>query len=79
MALFIWVGTALGLIAGCFHARQIFLQRIEQGTGTLRALYYAAWTLALWSLFGAYLLAFWLLGAAGLMVSRLFRGERLST
>ena len=76
MAMFIWIGTAIGFVVGTFHARSIFRQRLAQGVGMPKAIYFAVWTLFLWSLFGAYVLAFWLLGAAGIAVSRAGRQGR---
>lgn len=76
MSMFIWIGTAIGFVVGTLHACSIFRQRLAQGAGMPKAVYFAVWTLALWSLFGAYVLAFWVLGAAGIAVSRVGRQER---
>ena len=56
------------------HAVQVYRRRVEEeGAGTGRAVYFALWAVALWTLFGAYMLAFWIIGVIGLAVSRLRR------
>jgi hypothetical protein len=70
MSTFLWIGTGLGAIVGLLHAGYLSRGVAVRGAGP-RALYYGAWTLALWTLFGAYVLAFWCLGAFGLAVARL--------
>ena len=72
MELFLQVGLVLGFLAGLAHAVTIYRQR--RALGGRDGIYYAAWALALWTLLGAYLLAFWLIGAAGMAVAR-FRGS----
>lgn len=69
---FLLWGTVLGALCGALHAPLVYRNRVaDEGASPLRAAYFAAWTFGLWTLFGAYLLAFWLIGAAGMMVSRL--------
>jgi hypothetical protein len=66
----IWgVGAVAGAIAGCAHAVDVYRRcdRTSAGgglRGNARAVYHAVWTLALWVLFGAYVLIAWLLGMA---------------
>lgn len=76
---FFYLGAALGLVLGAFHAIYVYRRRIAAAPAEpLAAVYYAAWTLALWTLFGAYVLFFWLIGAAGMGIARLRRsGEAL--
>jgi hypothetical protein len=38
-----------------------------------RGLYYAAWTFVLWTVFGSYVLAFWLIGGIAEPLARLGR------
>ena len=77
MTLFLWVGSALGATLGVLHAlflyRQIAARYSTAGsTGVnLRALYYGIWTFALWTIFGSYVLAIWLLGGIASTVLRL--------
>jgi hypothetical protein len=72
MVEFLWIGTSLGTVLGVLHGISVFRQQSAlAGGGHGRALYFALWTLALWAVFGAYVLAFWLLGAFGLALSRL--------
>lgn len=69
-------GAGLGAVFGLLHAISLFRHRIGSGrAGPVAALYYALWTVGLWTLFGAYLLVFWILGAVGLAVSRLLRPQ----
>lgn len=76
---FLFVGTILGAVFGALHAPLVYRNRIaDEGATSLRAGYFAIWAFALWTLFGAYVLAFWLIGFSGLAVSRIkrFSGER---
>jgi len=71
---FLWAGTFLGAVFGLTHAVHIYRQQMTyRGAGPGGALYFALWTFALWTLFGAYLLVFWIIGAVGLGISRLRR------
>ena len=70
----LWAGAALGAVLGVIHAVQAYRQRVaDEGASPGRAAYFAFWAFALWILFGAYLLAFWIIGAVGLAISRLRR------
>ena len=67
---FLWfIGAVLGSVVGCVHAIGVY-RRCDRAPlrgglrGRARAAYYAAWTLALWALFGGYVLIVWLLGLA---------------
>jgi len=66
---FLWIGAALGAIVGVCHGLWVFRRQAAEG-GFGGAVYFALWTLVLWIVFGAYVLAFWILGALGLAVSR---------
>jgi hypothetical protein len=77
---FLYWGTALGVVFGTLHAPIVYRSRIaDEGASPARAAYFAAWAFTLWALFGAYLLAFWLIGAAGIAVSRLKPGTEAGT
>jgi len=72
---FVTVGVLLGALFGVMHAAHIYRQRLADGNGnTARAIYFALWTVGLWILFSAYLLAFWLIGAVGLLAARCRHG-----
>ena len=43
--------------------------------GRIQGLYYALWSLVLWTVFGSYVLAFWLLGLLAYPVVRASRGS----
>jgi len=80
MTEFLWIGTGLGAALGILHAICVFRQqRTVAGRGVGTAAYFALWTVALWTLFGAYLLFFWILGATGLAVSRVIRPKAASS
>jgi hypothetical protein len=71
---FLWLGTFFGAVFGVLHAVHVYRRRVEEdAAGPGRAAYFALWAVVLWTLFGAYLLAFWIIGAVGLAVSRLRR------
>ena len=57
---FLLVGWAIGLGVGLFHAATL-IQR-QAARGLLPALYNALWSLILWTVFGPYVLAVWLIG-----------------
>ncbi len=73
----LWAGSALGAILGLFHGIHLFRQQAAQNAhrgaviAAATGLYYGLWAFALWTLFGAYVLAFWILGSAGMAISRL--------
>ncbi|MEZ5830768.1 MAG: hypothetical protein R3D05_06275 [Dongiaceae bacterium] len=72
MNAFLLTGIVLGAAIGLTHAIQIFRERIASGhRGLPSAAWFAVWTGLLWTVFGPYVLAVWLLGALGLAVSRL--------
>ncbi|MDH3665335.1 MAG: hypothetical protein OEN23_00215 [Paracoccaceae bacterium] len=72
---FLTIGAVIGLLIGLAHALELFQRRSPQ-IGSVGAAYSAIWTVLLWTLFGAYLLAFWLIGLAGMGLSRLWRTMR---
>ena len=77
---FLWMGTVLGVTFGLLHGFSVYRNRVaDEGAGPFRALYFGAWAVALWTLFGAYLLAFWLLGAFGMTASRVLRAREPRT
>ena len=69
----LWVGTALGAVAGLLHAFHLYRRWAAQpGTGgTPAAIYRGAWALGLWTLFGTYLLVLWIIGVAGYFCCRM--------
>lgn len=72
MSTFLTLGLFIGAIIGALHARSIYRDRIASSAGTGEAVWFALWTFGLWTLFGAYLLALWILGAFGMAASRLW-------
>lgn len=80
---FLWIGSALGAVLGLLHGIYLYRQQtaraLARGTTSGRAigLYYGLWAFALWTLFGAYVLAFWILGSIAYWIARLVpRGAR---
>lgn len=72
MSTFLLAGAFIGGFVGLLHAVQIFGERLRRGTGgVLSAAWFALWTMALWTVFGAYVLAFWVFGLALMALSRL--------
>ena len=72
MDVFLLIGTALGAAIGLVHAAHIFRTRRAEGhAGIVGALWFSLWALGLWTLFGAYVLFFWIVGAAGMAASRI--------
>ena len=73
----LWLGSALGAILGMLHGVYLYRQQISlhsRATG----LYYGIWAFTLWTLFGAYVLVFWILGFIGYSIVRLAPGRRWS-
>lgn len=69
---FLWAGAVLGAFFGLIHSVQVYRQRVmDEGASPGRAIWFALWAVGLWIIFGAYLLAFWIIGAVGLAFSRL--------
>ena len=76
---FLWTGTIAGAVVGLFHMLFTFSTRLGQpGLSPLKTLWQGVWTWVLWTLFGAYVLAFWILGAVCLGVARLRLAKRAS-
>ena len=77
MVEFFWIGSALGAVVGLLHGISLYRQQragaaANDPTGNVAAgLYYGLWAFVLWTLFGAYVLAFWLLGAVAWPIARL--------
>jgi hypothetical protein len=84
MANFLWVGSAFGAIFGMLHGIYLYRQQaacaLASGTTGGRAigLYYGLWAFALWTLFGAYVLALWVLGSIAYLIARLVSGRRMA-
>jgi Na+/proline symporter len=73
MGLFIWWGTLLGALLGFAHAAQIVLsRRASKFDSGAKTLWTALWVWALWTLFGAYVLALWIIGLVLMSLSRVF-------
>ena len=63
----VWAGSILGVILGLAHGAYVFgkISRPVAGSTSpdyLRGLYYAAWVVLLWIVFGAYVLVLWVAG-----------------
>lgn len=73
MISFLWIGTGLGALFGLLHGIYVFRQQISATGSRAAGLYYGFWTFALWLLFGAYALAFWVAGAIAYAISAIRR------
>lgn len=82
MEQFLWLGSLLGAVIGVSHAVHLYRRRaarrltLAPATPGTSGFSYGIWAFALWTLFGAYVLAFWVLGALGLGISRLLAARR---
>lgn len=87
MDTFLWIGGALGAVLGVLHGFSLYRKMVARaatagtgaGTGADiggsagRALYFGLWTFVLWTVFGSYVLAFWLIGGAARSLAGLKR------
>lgn len=79
---FLWIGSALGAFLGLLHGVYLFQQIAPRARasgipgGKAQGLYYGLWAFALWTLFGSYVLALWILGAFAYPIVRLVQGRR---
>jgi hypothetical protein len=82
MGTLLWLGSGLGAVLGVLHGIYLYRQQtaLTAAGGVLRSraagLYYGLWAFALWTLFGSYVLAFWVLGALAYWTMRLATGRR---
>ncbi len=81
MELFLWIGSALGAVFGLLHGvylyREITAAATKGATAiNVRALYHGGWTFVLWTVFGSYVLALWLVGLIGSSIVRLMQRQR---
>lgn len=69
MSILLTVGTSVGFALGVIHGRGVFGRRMAEAGASapdgasarrLRAAYAALWTVALWTLFGSYVLLLWI-------------------
>ncbi|UWQ27827.1 hypothetical protein [Leisingera sp. M523] len=67
----------MGAIVGFLHMLDVFRARLDRpGLAYNKTVWQGIWTWFLWTLFGAYVLTFWILGAVLLGVSKLMNGTR---
>ena len=72
------MGSIVGLVLGLIHSIYVYrvaAHNVPAGTAPdqARGLYFAVWTLALWLLFGSYVLILWLTGVLFYTVFKAFR------
>ncbi len=81
----VWIGSLLGLVIGSLHAVHLYRRRVADAresatagatahlaTAHLEGAYYGLWALALWVIFGTYVLVLWVIGAVAFSIFRLF-------
>ena len=82
MGIFLWLGSGLGAVLGVLHGVHLYRRQTARAiTGgslspRVSGLYYGLWAVALWTLFGSYVLAFWVLGAVAYAFVWLVKGVR---
>jgi hypothetical protein len=71
----LWGGAVIGAIFGLLHAGYVYrVVSVPGGAAAhARAGYYAVWTLALWLLFGTYVLVLWIVSVVAYTIARPFR------
>lgn len=71
------VGAVLGLLHGSYLYRQQAARALASGSpgGKATGLYYGLWTFALWTLFGSYVLALWIVASIAYAIARLVAGR----
>ena len=64
----LWLGAGLGALLGVLHGVYLYRSLVADARAggaphsRAAALYYGLWAFVLWTLFGPYVLAFWVLG-----------------
>ena len=77
MGNFFWFGTLLGFVIGCAHFAQILISRLSGNELNFsKTVWHALWVLALWTLFGSYVLLLWLAGILLLVTYRALYRDR---
>jgi hypothetical protein len=71
----LWAGTVVGAALGLLHAGYVYRLISTPGGAAAhaRAGYYAVWTLALWLLFGTYVLVLWIISVVAYTIAKAFR------
>lgn len=71
MSVLLWIGSLLGAVVGLAHAVYLWRVTAKDFGGRGMAVYRGLWAVALWTLFGTYVLVLWIVGvvAYGLMGS----------
>ncbi len=80
----VWIGSLLGLAIGSLHAVHLYRRRVADAresaaagttvhltTAHLEGAYYGLWALALWVIFGTYVLVLWVIGAVAYSIFRM--------
>jgi hypothetical protein len=70
MTTVVWAGTIVGAFLGCLHAIYVYRVVAAEPAGHGRAGYHALWTFALWTVFGSYALALWLISVIAYAVAK---------
>jgi len=75
MSSVLWVGLIVGAVLGVLHGAYVYRVVSTPGSAAAhaRAGYHAIWTLALWLLFGTYVLVLWLVAVVAYAIARPFR------
>jgi len=75
MSWVLWIGLVVGAVLGLLHGAYVYRVVAMPGGAAahVRAGYYAIWTLALWLVFGTYVLVLWLVAVVAYAIARPFR------
>lgn len=82
MGYFFWIGSAVGAVLGLLHGIYLYRQQTARASARSIAdsraagLYYGVWAFLLWTLFGSYVLAFWIVGVVAYSIAQLAPSRR---
>ncbi len=84
MSAILWIGSLLGLAIGSVHGVYLYRQRLADARASatggatvhLEGAYYGLWALALWVVFGSYVLVLWVIGAVAYSICRMVPRRR---
>jgi len=74
----LWIGSGLGAVCGLWHAVYLWRNAADRTARKPAVLYRGVWTVGLWTVFGTYVLALWLLGAGIWFIARTMGARRQS-
>ena len=80
MTYLLWTGAFVGLVIGFFNMLNVVSTRLGQpGLKPIKTLWQGLWIWLLWTVFGAYVLVFWIAGLLLLGSAQVVRRRRPAT